>query len=579
MAKFFPSTADPTAPHGELVFRAQLEAALKDADVEVYCGLTFSVPQRATTREIDFLLVDDRRGWLSIEVKGGPYGYDAPSGRWGWFRQNGFSADKKGAYEQSLSATHTLMRSLTKRFGWNEGEPRIRFRALVALPESDPVAFPVGMGLDDFICARTAINPTTLSETIESQLASLSKRFPELTAGHANTVSAVRRAWLRPHAVPRIRIVAEIERDRSLEGPLVSPALHVIDAARDMRRVLVEGAAGTGKTFAAVRRALRERARLSGLLPSRAPRVLVTCYNRFLAERISRKMLPGETNISCVHFHQLAEEVLQACSAHDSLAQLEGTAKYDAMEAQLTALVESNAGAIPKFDALVIDEAQDFKPAWIDCLLRGFLAPEGSACAFRDSAQGIYEHEDPAFLRSRFGEPLLLTRNLRNTRPIAIFLERFGVTPRCEDALPHESREGREPRIARYAVQAGGADPQLQLLDQFLTELLSSEDVRPRDIVLLSPFRRERTCLGSVTALCGMGLMRASDYPIDRDPDEFLRYETLHTFKGAESPVIILHDVHGSGVNVNSRALYTACSRATNALFVLHRDDFEFPSA
>ncbi len=575
MAKFFPSTADPTTPHGEMVFRAQLEAALAHTDLEVYCGLTFSVPQRPSTREIDFLIVDDRRGWLSIEVKGGPYGFDAASGRWGWFRHNGFSSDGKGAYEQSLSATHTLMRTLCKRFAWNDGEPRIRFRALAALPESDPVAFPAGMDDRDFICARTAINSVKLGDAIETELANLSKRFPDLAAGHANTVSMVRSVWLRPHAVPRVRVVAEIERDRSLEADLVSPALHVIDAARDHRRVLVEGAAGTGKTFAAVRRALRERARLASANLQRAPRVLVTCYNRFLAEHIAKRMLHNESHIACLHFHQLAEQTLPT-AAH---AALEGTARFDAIESQLCELVRTSAASLPKFDAIVIDEAQDFKPAWIECLLQGFLTPEGSACAFRDSAQGIYEHEDPALLRARFGQPLLLTRNLRNTRRIASFLHRFGVVPPCEEALPHESREGREPRVAPYPSGDRSVQSQLQLLDQYLTELLESEDVRPRDIVLLSPFRRDRTCLANVKTLCGMQLVRASEYPPDRDPDEYLRYETLHTFKGAESPVVILHDVQGSGVNVNPRALYTACSRATNALFVLHRDDFIFPSA
>jgi hypothetical protein len=30
---------------------------------------------------------------------------------------------------------------------------------------------------------------------------------------------------------------------------------------------------------------------------------------------------------------------------------------------------------------------------------------------------------------------------------------------------------------------------------------------------------------------------------------------------------------------VRAEALYTACSRATHALYVLHRDDFDFPKS
>ena len=311
MTKFYPSTPDPMTPHGELVFRAQLEAALEGLDYEVYCGLTFAVPPKSGTREIDFLIVDDARGVLSIEVKGGAYGFDSTTGRWGWFRQPRFSGDGQGAMVQSLSATHALMRALCKRFAWTEGEPRIRFRAFVGLPEADLTVIPSGFTENDFVCARTAMDPAKLCVWVDEELAKLALRFTDLTLGHANTVAAVRRVWLRPHAVPRIRIVAEIERDRTLEENLVSPALHVIDAARNQPRVLVEGSAGTGKTFAAVRRALRERARLQGIL-TRAPRVLVTCYNKFLAEHIARRMLPNESCIECVHFHQLAEETLQA---------------------------------------------------------------------------------------------------------------------------------------------------------------------------------------------------------------------------------------------------------------------------
>ncbi len=572
MTKFYPSTPDPMTPHGELVFRAQLEAALEGLDYEVYCGLTFAVPPKSGTREIDFLIVDDARGMLSIEVKGGAYGFDSTTGRWGWFRQPRFSGDGQGAMVQSLSATYALMRALCKRFAWTEGEPRIRFRAFVGLPEADLTVIPSGFTENEFVCARTAMDPAKLCVWVDEELAKLARRFPDLTLGHANTVAAVRRVWLRPHAVPRIRIVAEIERDRTLEENLVSPALHVIDAARNHPRVLVEGSAGTGKTFAAVRRALRERARLQGIL-TRAPRVLVTCYNKFLAEHIARRMLPNEPCIECVHFHQLAEETLQATPLWSSVEALDGNARYDAIESTLAAHVKSG-GQVPQFDAIVIDEAQDFKPEWIDCLLDGFLAPDGTACAFRDSAQGIYQHEKPEHLLQRFSTPLLLSRNLRNTRNIAQFLYRFGVSAVDDDALPHESREGREPRVLTYPVGEQSTARELQHIDQLLVELLESEDVRLRDIVLLSPFRRDRTCLANITSLSGMELMRASEYPLDRDPDEYLRYETLHTFKGTESPVVILHDVHGDGPNVSPRALYTACSRATTALFVLHRDDF-----
>jgi hypothetical protein len=53
-----------------------------------------------------------------------------------------------------------------------------------------------------------------------------------------------------------------------------------------------------------------------------------------------------------------------------------------------------------------------------------------------------------------------------------------------------------------------------------------------------------------------------------------VRYETLHRFKGLESPAVILHDVAGDGPNVFYEAILTAASRAQHALYVLRSSNY-----
>ena len=578
MARFFPSTADSTRPTGEKLFRAQLEAALEGIAYDVYCPILYT-KKRGGTREIDFVVIDRNRGMLCIEVKGGPYGMNDETGKWGWFLEDGFSVDGDGssAYDQCVSATHELKKAICRRFQWRDKEPPFRFASCVALPAAEYDMPPRGADADVYAFSTTCKDPALLRGWLDARFTDLRARFLELDASHAETMELIERGWLRPNCVPRLRLPVEVERDRTLEPYLVSPAIHAIDAAALMRKVLVEGGAGTGKTFAAVRRALRERSRLlkGGV---REPRVLVTCYNEYLSAVIGEQMLPGEPYIDVRTFHSLAESMLvEARIALPPAAKRDQT-YYTALEQSFGAAAK--AGLLPKFDAIVIDEAQDFLPDWIDALCDGLLAPDGSVCAFHDSSQLLYEGRSPAYLKEKLGTPLLLTRNLRNTRQIARFLQRFGFHQDAHDYLPDESRSGPEPVVRAYASGPQEGRAQRALLDEILTGLLSNEELAPRDIVLLSPYSRPNTCLAAVDDLCGMRIVRAKEYPRDADPDQFIRFETLHSFKGAESAAVILHDVRASerSSSVRPEALYTACSRATHALFILHRDDFTMPA-
>ena len=108
-----------------------------------------------------------------------------------------------------------------------------------------------------------------------------------------------------------------------------------------------------------------------------------------------------------------------------------------------------------------------------------------------------------------------------------------------------------------------------------MRHLVEAEDVRPDDIVLISPFRHERTSLASITEIADLPLLsleQAARRTAEHGP--CLRRETLHRFKGLEVPVVILHDVAGSGPNVEFEAILTACSRAQHALYIVRSDDY-----
>ncbi len=134
--------------------------------------------------------------------------------------------------------------------------------------------------------------------------------------------------------------------------------------------------------------------------------------------------------------------------------------------------------------------------------------------------------------------------------------------------------EGVEPRVQTYADPA----EQVPLIERLVKDLVDDHGLRPRQIVLLSPFAKANTCLAAATHVAGLQLVDYAKRYTDVRP-RVLFHETIASFKGCEADVVILHDVHGTGRNVGLEDLYVACSRARAGLFVFHGNQFAWPAA
>ena len=86
MARMIPSKVDPGAVESEKVVFAALERQLPASWIVLH-GKRFVLPSDGRRPplegEVDFIVLDPRRGYVGIEVKGGGVGRDAE----GWFRQ------------------------------------------------------------------------------------------------------------------------------------------------------------------------------------------------------------------------------------------------------------------------------------------------------------------------------------------------------------------------------------------------------------------------------------------------------------------------------------------------------------
>jgi UvrD-like helicase C-terminal domain/Nuclease-related domain/AAA domain len=581
MAKFFPTVpyeirgdgAERASNEPELVMRQCLEEALADKPWLVVQNLLVQDPDSVGTRELDFVVIDPDRGLLIIEVKGGDFRFTPEHG---WHREvrGEIRTHEREAPQQAISGMYALVRALANYGSHDERRPPYLHGWFLALVDAHVDFSSVPLNVRNHLLgAAQCRSRVKLLRDLEQAFEALAQKYPEVPRGEKSPMRRIVERHILPMMKSALYVSDEIMNARVVEHDVMRPVRGIVDAACRLDRVQVEGFAGTGKTYAALYRARRELAD--------GQRTLVTCFNEPLAQVLGRacraRAVDKGTPLRAVradrcvvaNLHGLAE-----CAANGlgrtPPSSLEPAERYTVMIDVLARA--ARAGELGMFDSIVIDEGQDFTPPMLDAL--DALAGDNARMAFfHDPNQAIYQRADPGEIARRFGLALVLRENLRNSVSITAFLRSLDSARLDGIEAPPSVREGQPVVVAEFAPDdhAGQRDA----IARIVKHLVDGEGVRPEDIVLLSPFRRERGSLAGVDLVRGMPLVPLGEsFARDQSDPPCLRWETLHRFKGLEAPVVILHDVRGAAENVSYEALLTACSRAQHALYVLRTTDY-----
>jgi hypothetical protein len=128
----------------------------------------------------------------------------------------------------------------------------------------------------------------------------------------------------------------------------------VLNALGRLNRAAISGCAGSGKTLLAVEKASR--------LARQGLRVLLTCYNHALADSLRARLNHG---LTILHYHDLCYRMARAAGV---LPEKKDDQYY--YEKQLPqALAKAAERLSERFDAIVVDEGQDFQDNWWGPLL------------------------------------------------------------------------------------------------------------------------------------------------------------------------------------------------------------------
>jgi hypothetical protein len=495
--------------------------------------------------EADFIIFSPAFGLLDLEVKGGNIFYDPATHRWCRRTDRGSEIPISDPFQQGQRNVHALVAQIQKR----------QFSANKRLP----CAFGFAVIFPD--CEYTGSLPPGADAGIlltSKDLAVLDRRIPEAAKRWDRQPSRVRLSradtariieGLSPifHLVPILsRQVASQEdalvrltdrQQEALEGLYANP------------RVLVLGVAGSGKTMLAMARARR--------FAEEGKKTLFLCYNKGLADWLAA--LVPETLRPCLsvyHFHRLCSEWCWTAGIPFHVpADDDGAFWRDDAADLLDRAIDRNS---TRFDAVVVDEAQDFYPNWwMPIELLNTFAEDGPLYVFCDPAQNLFVDADLVLpdLPARYA----LGTNCRNTRRIATTCGRIrGI----DIAVRKDSPEGVDPTVE--VVSEGEA--MRAACDRHVRLWLNPGKLTPNQVAVLSPRRQGNSSLARVMSVGGSPI---AENLTDWKNGKGVLFSTVRAFKGLEADALVLIDVAGLSPALTQADFYVACSRAKHLLTIL----------
>lgn len=464
--------------------------------------------------EADFVVAHPQWGFICLEVKGGEVSRDGQTAEWSSRDEAGRVWTIKDPVEQARASKHQLLRKVKNFRGWSGAW--LNAKHGVILPRSGMAAHDLGADMPLSIFAF-AEDMGSLSERVTAML--LEDVGSAATYDHLGLegISVLERL-LAPSFDLRLPLSTVVGRNESEVVRLTREQFQVLDGLAANRRVAISGGAGTGKTVLATEKALR--------LAEEGRETLLLCFNTLLANTLQQTMA-GNARVHVHTFHQLC-----GLFARRAGIRVPPLNPDDPESFYSSILPEKLVEALDldrdlRFEAVVVDEGQDFREAWWIPVQLTLADPDTSVMyIFYDDNQAIYS-QPATVIRETGSMQFRLTRNLRNTLQILDCAQRFyrgqQITGSGIDGPP-----------VRW-IAAEDERQEITELRKLLDELVRQEKIPPGQIAVLSGRAIERSLLGGKNKLGNIMLAGGDDPGMDR-----VLVETIHRFKGLERPVVVL---------------------------------------
>ena len=389
---------------------------------------------------------------------------------------------------------------------------------------------------------------------------------------------------IRWHLFPEIRIAAPAQAGLfDTPEPEIPDIVHVMDLQQEqLARSLgeghrvIHGVAGSGKTLILGYRA-------EHLAKVCARPILVLCYNRTLAKRLTRTMA-GKGLADKVHvhtFHQWCRAQLLAYNA-DLPPSGQDNERYAAeLVDRLIRAVDANIVPAGQYDAVLIDEGHDFQPAWLKLVAQMVNPSTNSLLVLYDDAQSIYGRDKRGKLSFKSlgiqaqGRTTILKINYRNTQEVLDLASGIAsnlLKPNAsdEDGVPlvapiSAGRHGPKPLVIKLPTLQEEAD----YIAKHLKDAHKTGTPWSDMAVIYRDYRIGKPVLATLRKT-GIPVTYQDDITF-AEKEDTVKFLTMHSCKGLEFPLVAIPGVGRNEVDEGRkdeelRLLYVAMTRATKEL-------------
>ena len=341
---------------------------------------------------------------------------------------------------------------------------------------------------------------------------------------------------------------------------------------------MVSGIPGSGKTVMLIARALHL------LKENRDWSLLIVTYNKSLKSKLKSQF---ERNSAELRFAGIDTNRVEIKNFHELVKEVSGLAAPQNAPNEFWNEIQPKAAlekATPTYNAILVDEYQDFHPMWFEVLVKLLIKPvldgetkDGSLFLAGDPLQAIYQEETPPWkslrINVRGGRRSTCLKRSYRTAKIHIrigleFLLQMGFSQEVEKFY-----EGTE-QIAPVAEIAGTVEllrGDLLVVVKHVHELVT-RGIPPEDILILFPKKDQYK---SFMKELPRGIR--DNFNAGKNVDDHRGFATTyHSAKGLERRYVYLCFVDQLESQVRNakkaaQLLYVGITRAASALY-LHSD-------
>ncbi len=480
--------------------------------------------------EIDFLILHPQFGILVLEVKGGVIKYS--NGLW-------YQNDKKlerSPDNQAKQNKFNIKKFLTQRLGI---EPPVSFGHSICFPDCNFKIENLPINIEGITISGNHI------EYLEESLISIMRNF------NIESLAKIEKVMYR---TIKKHLMSEFEYGSTFSDKILVEERMIFNLTErqcellvfisEYNKALIKGCAGSGKTIMAVKKTKE--------LVASEKSVLLLCYNIMLAEQLKNE-LAEYNSVTVSTYHQFCIDHLKTKGIEINSKDKPESYWIEDIPNMFFELQEEQP---IKFDALIIDEGQDFREEyWISLL--DLVKSDGYFYVFYDPDQNLFKTKMK--FPEQLGTPFLLNKNCRSTKNIFNKLKDLAS---FDIKISEEAFEGENITIYNNS----DVRQRRNYLSKTLHDLVENQNIKKNQIVILGAHKIKNTCIGESNSV---GKFQITENT--QSGNNSISYFTFMKYKGLESDVVILLDIDIDDPRWNEVGLYTGISRAKHIVYMIYQ--------